>query len=164
MNKLNSFQLISFLGFLVVYTIISIVCFPIPLVGLAGGAVFGPIWGFGLNLIGSSLAATSGFYISRVLRPGSYQISKNLRVQKIIKQTEKMGWKSVALLRLTPIPFHFVNYSLGLSAIKFKQYILTSTIFLIPKTIILTLSGYYGNNIIQHLNYKDMEQLFKSWF
>ena len=156
-QRLNSFEIYSFLGFLLLYSTISIFCIPIPLVALAGGAVFGLIWGTILNIVGAIIAASCGFYLSRLISTRKYQQIKNDKVQKVIHQTEKMGWKSIALLRITPTPFHFVNYSLGLTNIKFKQFIIISAIFLIPKTLILTFSGFYGSNLLkdislQHLN------------
>ena len=67
-------------------------------------------------------------------------------------QIERKGWKSVALLRLTPaIPYNLVNYSLGLTRIKFKPYLIATMIFLIPSKIVITYCGYYGINNFDYI-------------
>lgn len=163
-HRLSSFEIYSFVGFLILYSTISIFCIPIPLVALAGGAVFGLIWGTILNIAGAMIAATCGFYLSRFIRTQKYQQIKNNKIQKVIQQTEEMGWKSIAILRITPTPFHFVNYSLGLTNIKFNQFIIISAIFLIPKTLILTCSGFYGSNILKNISMHDLSKFITNLF
>lgn len=51
----------------------------------------------------------------------------------------------VALLRLFPIvPFNIVNYGLGITDIKFRLYLVTTFVFLIPAEIVYTYFGYAG--------------------
>lgn len=164
LNLINHLGVYSFVGFLLLYSIISVFCLPIALIALAGGAIFGPIFGSLLNLIGAAIAATCGFYLSRFFRPKKYQTIKNIRIQKIIKEADSVGWKSVAILRLTPAPFHFVNYSLGLTKIDFPQFLITSTIFLIPKTVILTCGGFYGSYFLKDVKIENIWQHIQSWF
>jgi uncharacterized membrane protein YdjX (TVP38/TMEM64 family) len=155
-NILSEHSIYSFLGFLILYSLISLFCIPIFLVAIAVGAVFEPMLGLALNLTGAIIAASCGFYLSRILKPKKFLTIKNARIKKLINQTENVGWKSVAVLRLSPIPFHIVNYYLGLTKIKFNQFMLSSMIFLIPKTIILTCCGYYGLAIIDTIHIKQL--------
>ena len=112
---------------------------------LAGGALFGPSLGTLLNLLGATLGATCSFLIGRYFVPVKFTIVENVRVQKLITQIELQGWKSVALLRLTPaIPYNLVNYAMGLTRIKFSHYLIATFVFLIPSKIIVTYCGYYG--------------------
>lgn len=149
--KLDSFGIFAPLGFLLLYCLMSIFCLPTVLLVLAGGALFGPVIGVLLNLLGATLGAACGFCISRYLRPNKYTFIGNIRIQQLIMQIERKGWKSVALLRLTPaIPYNLVNYSLGLTRIKFKPYLIATMIFLIPSKIVITYCGYYGINIFDY--------------
>lgn len=146
--KLDSFGIFAPLGFLLLYCLTSIFCLPTVLLVLAGGALFGPVLGVLLNLLGATLGAACGFCISRYLRPNKHTFIRSIRIQQLIVQVERKGWKSVALLRLTPaIPYNLVNYSLGLTRIKFKPYLIATMIFLIPSKIVITYCGYYGINI-----------------
>jgi len=146
-NKLDSFGVLTPFLFLLVYCLVSILCLPTVLLVLAGGMLFGPVTGTIMNLFGATLGAACGFCISRYLRPDNFAASDSVRIQKLMMQVERQGWKGVALLRLTPIiPFNLVNYGLGLTRIKFSHYLSATMIFLIPNKIIVTCSGYYGIN------------------
>jgi len=130
----------------------SILCLPIVPLVLAGGALFGPVTGTLLSLFCSALGATLGFCISRYFKPDEYKIAENSRVMKLILQVERQGWKSVAMLRLTPaIPYNLVNYGLGLTCIKFSHYLIATIIFIIPNKIIVTCCGYYGVNVFDQI-------------
>lgn len=148
-NKLDSLGIFTSFGFLLLYCLVSILCLPTILLVLAGGVLFGPLTGTVMNLCGATLGAACGFCITRYLRSETLIWEKNSRVQRLVMRVEEHGWRSVALLRLTPfIPFNLVNYSLGLTRIKFIPYISATMFFLIPSKIIVTCSGYYGINVL----------------
>lgn len=139
------------LGFLLLYCFMSVFCLPTTPLVLAGGALFGPVMGVLLNVLSATLGAVCGFCISRYLRPDTYRLRANMRIQRLITQIESKEWQSVALLRLTPfIPYNLVNYSLGLTRIKFSSYLWATLIFLIPSKIVVTCCGYYGINVLDH--------------
>jgi uncharacterized membrane protein YdjX (TVP38/TMEM64 family) len=141
-NQLDPKSLITPILFIFLHCIVSILCLPTLVVVIAGGALFGPLYGTLLNIIGAGCGAACGFCISRYILPNK-KIT-HPKIQKIITQTEHHGWKSVALLRLTPAPYNLINYGLGLTNIKFSHFILATLIFLIPNKIIFTCCGYYG--------------------
>ncbi len=150
-NKLDSFGMFTPFLFLLVYCLVSILCLPTVLLVLAGGILFGPVTGTIMNLSGATLGAACGFCISRYLRLDNLVFNDSVRVQKLIMQVERQGWKGVAMLRLTPvIPFNLVNYGLGLTRIKFSHYLSATMIFLIPNKIIVTCTGYYGINCLDY--------------
>jgi uncharacterized membrane protein YdjX (TVP38/TMEM64 family) len=114
-------------------------------VTLAGGAFFGPVMGTLFNLLGATLGAALSFLISRHLIRDWVAKKRNPKVNHLIQGVEKKGWVFVAFLRLVPIiPFHLVNYSLGITQIKFRPYLITTFIFLIPAEIVYTYCGYIG--------------------
>ena len=144
-DNVNRLGVFAPLLFLLLYCLSSILCLPTVLVVLAGGALFGPVIGTVLNIMGASLGAASGFCISRYLRPNKSPLIKYQRAEQLMRQVEQQGWKSVAALRLTPfVPANLVNYGLGLTEIKFSHYLITTIIFLVPNKIIVTYCGYYG--------------------
>ena len=144
-DKIDSFGLFAPLFFLGLYCLVSIFFLPSILLVLAGGVLFGPGLGTLFNLLGATMGATCGFLISRYCIPVKLSTVENVRVQKLILQIERQGWKSVALLRLTPaIPYNLVNYAMGLTRIKFSHYLIATIVFLIPSKIIVTYCGYYG--------------------
>ncbi len=132
-------------GFLLLYCLSSVFCLPTVLVVLAGGALFGPVVGTFLNLIGATLGAACNFCLVRHSKPVQAIALKNQRIQRVLNRVNEWDWKAVALLRLTPaIPYNLINYGLGLTSIKLTHYLLATFIFLIPNKVIVTCCGYYG--------------------
>ncbi|WP_233586519.1 TVP38/TMEM64 family protein [Legionella sp. km772] len=135
--------------FIIVYSLATILFLPTMLMTLAGGAIFGPIIGVILNLIGASLGAAFSFLITRYLVYDWFNKKRGLRLNKLITGVERKGWMFIAFLRLFPIvPFNLVNYGLGLTAIPFRTYLISTALFLIPAEIIYTYFGYAGRHVL----------------
>jgi len=131
--------------FLIIYCMATLMLLPTMVLTLAGGAIFGPVIGTLLNLFGATLGAALAFLTTRHLAYDWCARKKGERLNKLIAGVEQRGWLFVALLRLFPIiPFNLVNYGLGITGIKFRLYLITTFIFLIPAEIIYTYFGYAG--------------------
>jgi uncharacterized membrane protein YdjX (TVP38/TMEM64 family) len=116
---------------------------------LAGGAIFGPIIGVILNLIGATCGAAFSFLITRHLMYDWFSKKRKEHLDKLITEVDKKGWIVVAFLRLFPIvPFNLVNYGLGLTGISFRLYLITTAVFLIPAEIIYTYFGYASGHVL----------------
>jgi uncharacterized membrane protein YdjX (TVP38/TMEM64 family) len=140
------------------YSIASIFFLPTMVLTVAGGAVFGPIIGVVINLIGATCGAAFSFLITRHLIYDWFSTKRNARLDKLIMEVDKKGWVVVAFLRLIPIiPFNLVNYGLGLTGISFRLYLITTAVFLTPAEIIYTYFGYAGRHVISQ-----PEQFYKS--
>lgn len=113
---------------------------------LAGGAIFGPFIGTLINLLGATLGAVGAFLISRHIGTDWLSPKKSAALIRLSNRIEHHGWKSIALMRLTPTPFSLVNYGFGLTQINVRLYALTTFLFLIPYKIITTYCGYYTLN------------------
>jgi len=137
--------------FLILYFLATLLLLPTMVITLAGGALFGPIWGTLFNLIGATLGAMGAFCISRYLANDWFVIKKGGRINNLIQGVDNKGWQFVALLRLIPIvPFNLVNYGLGITGIKFRSYSITTLIFLAPAEVIYTYCGYIGMDALTH--------------
>ena len=131
--------------FLLLYCLMSIFCLSNVILALAGGALFGLAEGTILNVLGATLGALCGFCLSRYVLPHAFAVDEKTRMGRLIKQVDQRGWKSVALLRLTPaMPYNLVNYGLGMTHIKLSHYLMVTVICLIPNKFILTYCGYEG--------------------
>lgn len=137
--------------FLLLYCLATVLFLPTMILTLAGGALFGPVNGTLINLLGASLGAACAFCISRHYMFDKVASTKNLYIKNIIHGVEGKGWQFVALLRLIPLlPFNLVNYGLGITKIKFSHYFFTTVIFLIPAEIFFTYCGYAGMDMLSH--------------
>ena len=137
--------------FIIIYTLATVLLLPTMVLTLAGGAIFGPIIGTVLNLTGATIGAAFAFLITRHLIYDWFSKKRGEKVNKLIAGVDQKGWMFVAFLRLFPIiPFNLVNYGLGITGIKFRLYLITTFIFLIPAEIIYTYFGYAGMDALSN--------------
>lgn len=168
-NSLTIIHWINELGwlapilFIILYSLATILLLPTMVLTLAGGAIFGPIFGTILNLFGATSGAALAFLITRHLLHDWFVQKQSERINKLIVGVNQRGWLFVAVLRLFPVvPFNLVNYGLGITGIGFRLYLITTFIFLIPAEIIYTYFGYAGMDALTNPNqlYKNGSMLF----
>jgi uncharacterized membrane protein YdjX (TVP38/TMEM64 family)/rhodanese-related sulfurtransferase len=132
-------------GHVLMFALGTVLFVPGALFGLAGGLVFGPVWGTILNLAGATLGATAAFLVARYVAADWVREKAGARLERLIKGVEAEGWRFVALMRLVPlIPFNLLNYALGLTRISLAAYMLASLVCMVPGTLAYTWLGYAG--------------------
>ena len=135
--------------FMLFYALATVLFLPGSVITLAGGALFGPVWGTLYNLSGATLGAILAFLIARYLASDWVQSKIHTtdggRAERLMKGVETEGWRFVAFTRLVPLfPFNLLNYALGLTRIPFVHYVLATAIFMLPGAIAYTYLGYAG--------------------
>jgi uncharacterized membrane protein YdjX (TVP38/TMEM64 family) len=137
------------IGFVLLYAITNIALIPGGFFDVAGGALFGPIWGTVLNLAGATLGAAVSFLIARYVAGDWVERRAGARVQRVVRSVEADGWQFVAFLRLVPVfPYPVANYLLGLTRIPFHHYMLATVVFMLPSTIAYTWIGHAGREAV----------------
>lgn len=137
------------LVFIVIYIISTTVFLPGSVLTIAGGILFGPIWGTFYNLTGATIGATIAFLIARYLASDWVTRKSSGWLKQLIEGVEAEGWRFVAFVRLTPLfPFNLLNYALGLTRIRLFHYVVTSYICMLPGAIAYTYLGYAGHNAV----------------
>lgn len=139
--------------FIMLYAAATVLFLPGSVLTLAGGALFGPLWGTLYNLTGAALGATIAFLIARYLASDwiESKIRKTAggRAERLMKGVNAEGWRFVAFTRLVPLfPFNLLNYALGLTRIPFGQYVLATFIFMLPGAAAYTYLGYAGREAV----------------
>ena len=133
------------LGYVALFALATVLFVPGAIFGLAGGVLFGPVWGTVLNLIGATLGATLAFLAARYLAADWVRRKAGGRLDRLIAGVEAEGWRFVAFVRLVPLfPFNLLNYALGLTHITLLPYVVASLICMAPGTIAYTYLGYAG--------------------
>jgi uncharacterized membrane protein YdjX (TVP38/TMEM64 family) len=110
---------------------------------LAAGAIFGLATGVVYVFIAAVLGSSAAFLVSRYLARGAieHRIAGNARFAAIDRAVGVQGRKIVFLLRLSPVfPFTLLNYALGLTRVRFVDYLIAS-IGMLPGTLLYV---YYG--------------------
>jgi uncharacterized membrane protein YdjX (TVP38/TMEM64 family) len=132
------------LAFILGYAVATVAFVPGSILTLAAGAIFGLVQGTIYTFAGATLGASAAFLVARYLARGAVErkIAGNRRFDAIDRAVAGEGFKIVALLRLSPIfPFNLLNYSLGLTRVRFLHY-LAASIAMVPGTLLYV---YYGN-------------------
>lgn len=131
--------------FIFFYILATVLFFPGSVVTAAGGAVFGPVWGTLINLLGATAGATLAFLVARYLAADWVSKKVGGRMKALVDGVESEGWRFVAFVRLVPLfPFNLLNYALGLTRIRLTTYILTSFVCMAPGSFAYTYIGYVG--------------------
>jgi uncharacterized membrane protein YdjX (TVP38/TMEM64 family) len=133
------------LGYVALFALGRVLFVPGAIFGLAGGALFGPVWGSILNLIGATLGATLAFLVARYLAADRARRRAGGSLDRLIAGVEAEGWRFVAFVRLAPLfPFNLLNYALGLTRIPLAPYVVASLVCMAPGTTAFTYLGYAG--------------------
>ena len=130
--------------FILAYVIACVFLLPGSLLTLAAGVLFGPIWGTVWTSIGATLGATAAFLTGRFLARDWIQrrIQAHPRFAAIDAAIGTEGWKIVGLLRLSPVfPFSLLNYGLGLTKVRLRDYVFASWAGMLPATALYVYVG-----------------------
>jgi uncharacterized membrane protein YdjX (TVP38/TMEM64 family) len=135
--------------FIALYAVAAVLFLPGTIMTLAGGALFGPIWGFLYNLTGATLGATLAFLVARYIS-GDWVIRRGGgRIHDLVKGVEAEGWRFVVFVRLVPLfPFNLSNYALGLTRIPLVPYVLASFFAMSPAAFVYTWFGHAGREVL----------------
>lgn len=112
---------------------------------IAGGALFGPVMGTLYSLTGATLGAALAFLAARHGMGDWVARRTGRRLEQLQAGIDREGWRFVALMRLVPlVPFNLLNYTLGLTRIRFVTYTVTSLIAMAPGAFAYVWLGHAG--------------------
>jgi len=135
--------------FMLIYIIGTVFFLPGSVLTLAGGALFGPVFGTFYNLTAATIGAMISFVAARYLAHDWVEKKTGGRMKQLKQGVEDEGWKFVAFVRLVPLfPFNILNYALGLTKIKFSHYSIATYVFMLPGALAYTYLGYVGREAV----------------
>ncbi|KPK33113.1 MAG: pyridine nucleotide-disulfide oxidoreductase [Betaproteobacteria bacterium SG8_40] len=109
---------------------------------LAGGAVFGLLWGTVIVSFASSIGATLAFLVSRYLLRDMVQSRFGEKLQAINNGIEKDGPFYLFTLRLVPIfPFFVINLVMGLTPLATRTFYWVSQLGMLAGTLVYVNAG-----------------------
>lgn len=137
LQGLGSWAAIAYIG---LFTVLPAFFFPVAVLALAGGLLFGLWLGSLYTFIGAMLNCTVMFFLARYA--GRKQVEELIRKrmspawrQRLQNLNSNGGFLLLVILRLIPaVPYNLINYAFGLSAMSYSTYILASGIGIIPGT------------------------------
>jgi len=155
-SSIEMFGPLAPLGFIIIYNIGSILFLPGTILSVAGGAIFGAAKGTLYVVIGATLGATLAFLIARYFARSFFEdiVEKKFpKLKEYDEKLEKNGFMTVLFFRLIPLfPFNGLNFALGLTKVKTKDYFLATMIGIIPGTFAFV---YLGSSIAS-MNFRNI--------
>ncbi len=111
---------------------------------LGAGLAYGPL--VGVLIVGpvSVLAATLAFLVARGVgrRWVERRVAADPRFARLQRALAARGFRIVVLLRLSPlVPYSLLNYALGLSGVRTRDYVVASALGMLPGTIVYVYLG-----------------------
>lgn len=131
------------IAFVIGYAVATVAGIPGSLLTLAAGAIFGLAAGVLWVFVGATLGSSAAFLVGRYLARGMVErrIAGNPRFAAIDRAIATDGRRIVFLLRLSPaVPFTLLNYLLGLTRVRFADFVAAS-VGMLPGTVLYV---YYG--------------------
>jgi uncharacterized membrane protein YdjX (TVP38/TMEM64 family) len=127
------------LALIACYLVIAPSGIPISPLIFAGGAVFGPFWGWIYNSIGSLLGALISFGLAHALGKDLIEhVAGERRMRKVEAMLQRHGFWTLVGIRFMPIPFAFINYGAALSGFRFGRFFSSTIVGLVPSILMWT--------------------------
>jgi uncharacterized membrane protein YdjX (TVP38/TMEM64 family) len=109
---------------------------------LAGGAIFGLLWGTVIVSFASTIGASLAFLSARFLFRDTVQAKFGEQLKTINEGIEKEGEYYLFTLRLVPLfPFFMINLLMGLTTLKIRTFYGISQIGMLAGTLVYVNAG-----------------------
>ena len=129
--------------FMLGYAGATVALVPGSILTLGAGAIFGLVEGTIYVFVAASVGATAAFLIGRYLARGAVEsrMAQNRRFAAVDRAVGEEGRRIVFLLRLSPVfPFVYLNYVLGLTRVRFVDFLI-GCVGMLPGTILYVYLG-----------------------
>jgi uncharacterized membrane protein YdjX (TVP38/TMEM64 family) len=130
-------------AFMAGYAAAAVAFVPGSLLSLAAGAIFGLARGTVFVFVGATLGAAAAFLVARywARRWIEKKLEGKPRFRALDRAVAREGLRITFLLRLSPVfPFNLLNYALGLTRVRFRDYLI-ACLGMLPGTFLYV---YYG--------------------
>ena len=121
------------------------VAFMIPIatvLTLAGGFLFGSVFGLVFVNIGATTGAIFAFIFARYMLGEKIQSKYTKQLEKFNKELETNKYQYLFSLRFLPIfPFFLVNLLCGVTKLDLKTFVITTSLGIMPGSFVYTYAG-----------------------
>ncbi|MCI0510254.1 putative membrane protein YdjX (TVP38/TMEM64 family) [Chromohalobacter marismortui] len=125
-----------------IYALTSLVIFPLSLLVAVTGLVFGPAWGFAYAMLGTLSASIATYWVGRALGRDALLRHGGQKLNGLARLLAGRGVRTMVLFNLLPLaPFTLTNMLAGACHLRFREYMLGSTLGIAPGLLGVTLLG-----------------------
>lgn len=139
----NQFSLETVFIFWGLFIIRIIVFLPMSVLLILAPFVFGNIWlGILFSGLGQIIGASTSFFLARYYGQEFLENNQSKTMKVVNHKLEQYGMLSIILLRVIPIfPYDIINFSSGLSRMKFSRFFFATALSVWPDCVLYGLLG-----------------------
>lgn len=127
------------IGLMIVHTYVP---FPLEILALANGLVFGAWGGIAITWFSMVLSAWIGYATTRFARPLAYKVASGERLKRMEEWTARRStWQLVAIRFIPVISFSLLNLAMGLLRVPFWTFTWTTAVGIIPIVVVSVVAG-----------------------
>ncbi|MBI5103871.1 MAG: TVP38/TMEM64 family protein [Solirubrobacterales bacterium] len=146
-DRVDGFGAAGPLVFIAVSSLLTVACFPGPLLAGASGLLFGTALGTPVSIVSATLGATLAFCVARFWAHDAVEHLQGPRLRALRAWVGRRGFLSVLYARIAPgVPYTLVNYAAGLSPVRLGAFAAATAIGSAPRAFAYTaLGGSFGD-------------------
>ena len=129
------------LAYIISFALLPAFFFPVAVLALAGGLLFGLWWGSLYTFLGAILNCMLMFFLARYAGREQVEAMIQKKLPPIWQQRlqgleGRSGFALLIVLRLIPaVPYNLINYAFGLTNMRWSIYLVASALGIIPGTL-----------------------------
>ena len=129
------------LAYIISFALLPAFFFPVAVLALAGGLLFGLWWGSLYTFLGAILNCMLMFFLARYAGREQVEAMIQKKLPPIWQQRlqgleGRSGFALLIVLRLIPaVPYNLINYAFGLTNMRWSVYLVASALGIIPGTL-----------------------------
>lgn len=141
-NLVQENFLLVLIGFIALYAVLTVFMLPASILTVASGFLFGTLIGAPAVVLGATIGACALFIAAKTSLQETLKGVAGPFIEKMEKEYNESPFSYLFTLRLIPVfPFAVANIAPALLGAKFKDYLITTAIGIIPGTVAYSLIG-----------------------
>jgi uncharacterized membrane protein YdjX (TVP38/TMEM64 family) len=133
----SQWGMFSVVIYLVAFSVGQLVYVPGMFFVVAGSLIFGGVNGFFLSMLGALMSVSLSFFVARLLGGTPLANPERTWVKRLVWRLETRPVSSMFMLRLMLSTAPWLNYLLGMSSVRYRDYLLAAFLGMFP-AILLT--------------------------
>ena len=115
---------------------------------MVSGLAYGPLWGSLASVIAATISVAVSFFIVRTIGGQPLKDIKRPFLQKPLDRLEQQPIRSMIVIRLFLWAIPPVNYTLAMSGVTFRDYMIAAVIGMTPPFVALSVAAGLGFNLL----------------